>query len=808
MAMEPASSSRNLWQIPTFLVGALALISVWYGRSYWQPTPAQRFERDLTALRQVLDKVPVDLVQAQTLTRKVHGVDPPPHLYKEAPYIVGSALVAIAESSSIPDEAAEQWKAARKLLESAQERGLDKGDTVRHRHRLAKTWARTGEPTGKIIDALLETRTCGDDPGEANRLLAELHLKLDPPEPQRAREFLKEYVAYVLPGRPEAQQRQLNQARLQLGEFYLQSGETEEARKVLERIGPETSSEVLIAARTQLAKSYIAEEDFGQGIRCLEQARDVRGISAAQRGQVIFHLADAFIKANRRTEALAALDQLRKGTGAEAQAGAFRYAEWLLRDPQKHEAAVEALETAMNSVSASTPYESKLYPLAQAQALGDEAVRQLKLANAFDLSVRAARAYSRIAENGRDRELAAETLQAWGPALLDRAPLVEAEERPRLVDEGTRRLREAAKEWTAVAEKKKASLEKGSPYYKAADLYLKAGDLDDALKMLDEISLKVPDYPAEGLADLWLKKGEVYLALGNREQARLCFQNGAQAAEKNPSPALIRCRIRLAEVLIKGNDPKALARAVLDLERAVADPEFAKDRDLHETALTFIADAYSQQRDYQKAEVRFRTLLDTYPESPKAISVRFQLGQCYWYIAGQEAEKCKSAKKVIDDPNADEERKREAEILYDSSYRQYMEWLKKAGEPFRAVEAALLKGMSNPKLPAPEAELLRKASLAAADCSFFSGNYEDCVVRYDTLATRYAGTVVQLEALRSMWRCYQYYLQKTDRAIDTLVQMRTAYLQTPEAEFDNTSEVRRRDYWQRWFDTVAPMPKK
>src|SRR6476659_1828070 len=106
--------------------------------------------------------------------------------------------------------------------------------------------------------------------------------------------------------------------------------------------------------------------------------------------------------------------------------------------------------------------------------------------------------------------------------------------------------------------------------------------------MLDEIGLKVPDFPAERLADVWLKKGEVYAALGNREQARICFQNGIQIAEEHPSPALLKCRIRLAEVLLKSSDPKTLARAMVDLEKALSDPEFGKDRELHESALYFV----------------------------------------------------------------------------------------------------------------------------------------------------------------------------------------------------------------------------
>jgi TolA-binding protein len=808
MAMESAPPSRNLWQLPVFLLGIAALGAVWYGRPYWHLTASQRYERDVTELKQTLDKVPVDPTQVQALLRKFQSSEPPPHLARQMPYVLGSALVIIAEATASPEEAAELWKSARQKLEEADAAGVADSDRQRLRFRLAKTWANTGEPPAKAIEALASTLNCGDDAGEGNRILARLYLSLEPPDSKKARDCLKEYLALVLPGRGDVQQRQVNQARLSLGELHTQLGEPDEARRVLERIGPDAPPELLIVARTQLAKSYQAEENWSAAIRCLEQAHDVHGISAASRTMVVYHLGEAYLKGGNKDRAVKSFEKLRSGTGPEAQAAMFRLASLLLADAAKRENAITSLEVALAGVKSAELYDNKLVPLKDARLLCEEIAHKCRLAGAFDLAVRAARAYSRIADKGRDRELAAETLQAWGQALLDQAPQAEPEDRPRLVDDGTKRIRESAREWHALAALKKTSAEKGEPLYRAADLFLKAGDQEEALRMLDELGLKVPDFPQDRLAEVWLKKGEVYLSLGNREQARLCFQNGIQVGEQHPSPALLKCRIRLAEVVLKSGDPASLTRAIADLEKALADPEFAKDKELHESALWFIADAFSQQRDYRKAEVRFRTLLDTYPEGQRALSARFQLGQCYWFIAGQEADRCKAARKIIDDPATPEVRKIEMQAAYDASYKQYLEWLKKAAEPFKAVETALLKGMAaDPKLSPAEAELLRKASFAAADCAFFLGEYEDCVLRYDMIAQRYAGTVVHLEALRSMWRCYQYYLQNAEKAQNTLTQMRTAYLQLPDSEFDGSSDARRKDYWQKWFEQVSMMKK-
>jgi tetratricopeptide (TPR) repeat protein len=390
MATDSAGGSRALWQAPIFLVGVAALVAVWYSRPYWQQSPAQRFERDLGALRQTLDKSPVDAAQVLALLRKVQGVEPPAHLASLAPYVVGSATLIQAENLAAPEEIAEQFKLARKLLEQAAEIGVPEADRERLRYRLARAWARTGEPPLQVIDALRSSLKCGDDPSEGCRILADLYLRLDPPELAKARDALKEYLAKVLPARTEARQWQLNQSRLMLGDLQIQLGEPDDARKVLERIGPDSSPDTLVGARVQLARSFMAEEDWTAAIRCLEQARDVRGINAIQKTLILYNLAEAYQRSNRRTEAMAALRQLRKGDGPQAQAAAMRLVELLIVSPGTREEAIAVLETTFAGLSGADAYENKLFPLKEARGVFEEAAQMTRAANAFDLSLRSA----------------------------------------------------------------------------------------------------------------------------------------------------------------------------------------------------------------------------------------------------------------------------------------------------------------------------------------------------------------------------------------------------------------------------------
>ncbi len=200
------------------------------------------------------------------------------------------------------------------------------------------------------------------------------------------------------------------------------------------------------------------------------------------------------------------------------------------------------------------------------------------------------------------------------------------------------------------------------------------------------------------------------------------------------------------------------------------------------------------------------SLFQKFPDSPRALTVQFLLGQCYWNIAKTEAAKCKAAIKIKDDPKTTDDRRVEAESQYEASYKLYMDWLKKATEPFQIVESILLKKMADKKQLAPdETELLRRVSFFSADCAFFSGNYDNALARFDAIVQRYPNTVAHLEALKSMHRIYQDYKQDAKKAVETYVQMRTIFSQPmSDSEFDGSSEVRKREYWDKWFMNHAP----
>src|SRR5262245_8758293 len=106
MAMDSArTATHNLWQLPTLLIGIAALVGVWHARPYLRPTPAQRCERDLVQLRQVLEKAAPEVGSVRSVLRQVEGAPAPEPLATQARFLRGSAYVVIAESEADPRQA-------------------------------------------------------------------------------------------------------------------------------------------------------------------------------------------------------------------------------------------------------------------------------------------------------------------------------------------------------------------------------------------------------------------------------------------------------------------------------------------------------------------------------------------------------------------------------------------------------------------------------------------------------------------------------------------------------------------------------
>src|SRR5262245_19442215 len=406
-AVPPGDRTNRLWQVPTFLVGFTALYILSHSGDKLRPSVGDRYERSLHALRPAVDRWPPDIDRIHAALRKVPAETPPAELAPQAHYLIGSALVALAESTTSDAEASEWWARARQELEAAADRELPAQDQKKLRYRLARTWANTGADPNHTIEFLTSYLSAGDDPAEGHRLLADLYLKVAPPNEAKARDSLRNFLRHA-PARADA--RSLNQARVRLAELHAKLNEPEEARKVLDRVGPEAPPELYAAARLMLADYHRADQDWTGAVKAWEQVRDMRGATEAQRSEALVRLGEAYAKLNRPGDAAAAVQQAGKSDGPGGRAGAFRTAELKLKDPAGLAAAVAALESAFAGSDAAGL--RKLVPGADAKRVCTEAYEKAKDAGDFALALRAANVYAKVSENSDHHRLLAEAHHA------------------------------------------------------------------------------------------------------------------------------------------------------------------------------------------------------------------------------------------------------------------------------------------------------------------------------------------------------------------------------------------------------------
>src|SRR5262249_33582430 len=99
-AVPPGDRTHPLWQVPTFLVGFTALYIFRPSGPKPRPSVGDRYERSLHAPRPAVARRPPDIDRTHAALRKAPAEPPPAELAPQAHYLIGSALVALAESTT------------------------------------------------------------------------------------------------------------------------------------------------------------------------------------------------------------------------------------------------------------------------------------------------------------------------------------------------------------------------------------------------------------------------------------------------------------------------------------------------------------------------------------------------------------------------------------------------------------------------------------------------------------------------------------------------------------------------------------
>jgi hypothetical protein len=797
----PRDRTRRLWQVPTFLVGLAALVALWHSGDRLRPSVSERYKRALLALKPAVDRSPADVDQINSALRRLPAADPPAEMLTLTRYLVGSAHVALAEANPGGPEAADHWATARKNLEPAStDESLPPADVKKLRYRLGRVWANTpGTDPARTIETLTKYLPDGDNPAEGHRLLVELHLAATPPNEALARDNLREFLTHA-PTRADA--RTLNQARLRLGELHAKFGERDEARQVLERVGPDAPPEVYAGARLLLARQKQEAEDWAGAAKLWEQVRDMRAATDAQRGEAQVRLAEAYTRLGRPADAERAASGLAKSDGPTGRAGAFRLAEAKLKEPGAlPESVAQALETAF---AGGEPADLRsLISATDAKRVCTAAFTKAKAAGDFPLALRVVKAYAAVAEKGHHYVLTAEAQTAWAAISLP--------------DEANGHYTAAADAWTAAAAAESDPVQAGEALRRAAELQTKGGSPAKALAILGQLSAKLSAYPADRAGAAWTDLGDAYLAAGDKAQARAAFQTAAD----RPGPTAAKARVRLAGLLVE-TEPAQAASLLKDIAEAPA----GDDPATHEAAVYGLGEALLMQRQWTLAEARLRSALQAYPASPRAPRARYQFAQVFRQRASVEARKIEAGWDEIAKFDAERLQTRDArkhvseqariEDRITQAKKTFFELLQTAYDEFRKAEELLLAAKD------PDPVVVKKTTFWAADCAYWLGLFEDSARRYEKLAVRYQGKVEELEALEGLHRtCAQaaadtrekdparrmeaqkQWSQRASAAYQGITRVLDSLAET---EFDGTTEKKRKAYWSQWVGENKPRP--
>lgn len=766
MATDPAPRplARNFWQLPVFFAGIAAAAAAYAAFPPPPEDPADRFQRDLTALRTMIGKPTPDVATLSPLTVRVSATtEQTPDATATSHFLAGCGFVALAEFGP-PDTAAEQWASAVRHFAKVDVNKLDAGDRLRFTFRQAKAVAATGGGDPKALFAILEKPPLGeDDGGERTRLLAEVCQKLTPPDLKRAKTELGNY----LKGPTRLPPASVARLKLSLANIHATMNEPTEARSWLRELGS-APADVQANAKVLLARLAASENNWAEAVKLFEAAQATPGLPADQQTAIRYQTGVGLLQLKNPTAAKAYFEKAMASSGPISTAAAIRLAEISARDPEskgKRSGAVELLETAVRDARPGSEFRNPLVTPPELQAAFEEVIQVCLVEAEYPTASRAVVAFGKVAPAGRDRERRAEVNAAWAGSLTG-------------TPDGATKWKAAAADYLALAPTHPTPTGKADLYRRAADCFRKAGDFPAALSAIDPVTM-LSELPPELTASAWLDRGEILLAGQQYPEA----EDALKKAIALTGPAAAVARVKLALVHVENGRAKMKtastqqardeAKHQLDLgsqlltQVANRTTDVPTERDAQQQALFELGKLQLQQQNFPDAEARFRQLIQVNPSGPLANQSRLYLGSCLLLLArGDQSGR----------PPADAERK-----LADA--QKLFEALAEVEDPF----------------------LRAQADIRLANTTLLLKKYDDMPALCDKLASRYKGKVEELIVLSMLYSSNRF-AERTADAARTLSKMEEVYAKLTDADFPGGADEYTREYWKKqWFDLLKGM---
>lgn len=768
---------RHYWQLPTFLLGVAALVAAVVAFPPAPKDPAVAFRSEVLALRTAIEQRGISplttrQIAAIAAATKQVAADAAqfPDFSADAQLAVGSGYVFLADYGPAA-EMEQHWRAAAEAFRQVNTAQLaDPADEKRFQFRQAKATAALGEGVpAELFGRLVSPPVGEDESGERSRLLADVALRMTPPDYKRAQIELASYLG----GPPHLLPADIAGLKVRLANVYLHLKEPEKARPWLEDLARTTTPPPVVAeARFQLAKLAEAENNWPQAAELLESTASLAHLPIEQRAGIDY---EAGLVRLRLSDAAAAIRNFKQVAGKPvpaAPAASVRLAELLVQSPEPNPSTQEAvshLERAVRDLDGKPPIALPLLTPPETQSAFELVIRKCQEAGDFLIVSRAVSAYEKVGEPRRFQELRAETLVNWGDAFGKQGDSAAAQAK----------YREAATLFIGLAQSDPNPSGKAEFLRRTADCYRKVGDTTTALKTLEQIP-GIRGLPPATTAQAWLSIGE--LLLGNHQYAEA--EHALQKAMSATGSTAVAARVKLAMAQIE-QGRRSLATATSDEQRKrangqialgveflgqVANMAGAEDpviRDAKLQALFELGKILLQQGSIPDAETRFRQLLQLGPTGSQAPMAKLYLGSCLLLLARGDHQGGR--------PPADADRKlAEARTLFE--------------------ELA----------DTPDSFLQAQADVRLANTTLLLKKYDDMPALCERLAKKYQGKVEELIVLSMLYSAYRFADRQAD-ATRTLDRMYSAFSKLTPSAFPGGADEYTQAYWQKqWFDVLKP----
>ena len=783
----------QLWQVPTFCAGLLAVLAV-IGGAGSRPTPvAEQLGHEIAALRAALKQPSASpeslLPTADNLLARVRAAFP--QCIAEAHFLLGIVHARLADRSP-PERAREARQQARLHLEQAEAQGLPAEDQPRLHYYLGKLLYQSGGDLPRAIDYLAHNTARGaDDLAEGYGMLTQAYLRLRPPDVEAALQANAKQLENT------DDETSAGTARLLRAELLLGKKLHAEALAVLRYVGPTVPVAVRLKARYLQARCAQEEGLHSQAIPLWKELLANPGAIPGGKAHLLYALGQCHASGDPRDEAAAetAWKEAAALGGPDGQAAALRLAELAMRRAEQRGpgkdagTALQWFHLALNKVPSAADYQNPVVSIDQARELVEAGCRFYREGQDHERALELAELYRKVALPGVAEEHLAQAAEARADCLAkkaagDSSPLAASER-----EQALKLYRQAgtAYEHAAVG---RLPAEKALRLRRGAACYLLAQGPQDQAKAAELLKqfIELIAEP-EGKAEGWFALAGTYRALKDNAQATKAYYECLQYPN---TPLVFRARLELAELEV-AQGKIAEAEKILRQNLALNSP--SPDRQAQEQALYRLAELHFQQSRYEDAAYRLDSLINQYPHSPQVFMARDMLGICYQKLAekaGQENAGRNGGEYPIVNRSLRQENLEKALKVYEDQ----------ADELHKRAAAGK-------KLNRTEDALLRRAQFGAANSLLELPNrYAEAVHRYVLLTEENRGRVEALLACQQLLHCCSVAsnLDQAGEAVRaTLVVMKAALEDVsdptlmPDETFRAPGNNVSREQWRSWL---------